>query len=330
VPRHSPIRALFAVAAGPRTGFGHLVRARSLARALGIVPIVVLRGTSRTRRRAELLGCRVVSAGSVPALRHLAPDVVVVDDPSAAAVAAWVRRARRANLPVATVHDLGIAAQASDLIVDGSLAPNMKARGRFATLNGPDYMILDPAILGLRQRGVRGVARRPRVLIALGGGDSAAAALPLARLIAARAPTVEVVTAGGFVGNRRGPNGLAADLARATVAVVAGGVTLYEACALGVPTVAVAVGSSQHVTIRAMARRGATIDGGRWRQTPSGRGGVTPEEVARQVERLLADTSLRRRMARSGRRVVDGRGALRVGEWLRQLVGASQRARHVA
>ena len=38
------LRILFRAAAGPRRGFGHLVRCRSLARALGVRPLVALRG----------------------------------------------------------------------------------------------------------------------------------------------------------------------------------------------------------------------------------------------------------------------------------------------
>ena len=48
-----PVRALFRVAAGPRIGFGHLVRAGVLSRALGIdKPLVSLRGRGTTNRSA--------------------------------------------------------------------------------------------------------------------------------------------------------------------------------------------------------------------------------------------------------------------------------------
>jgi len=40
----SDLRVLFRVAAGPRRGFGHLVRCISLARAMGIRPLLCLRG----------------------------------------------------------------------------------------------------------------------------------------------------------------------------------------------------------------------------------------------------------------------------------------------
>jgi spore coat polysaccharide biosynthesis predicted glycosyltransferase SpsG len=113
------------------------------------------------------------------------------------------------------------------------------------------------------------------------------------------------------------------------VAIVAGGVTLYEACALGVPVVAVALNAAQHVTIRAVARRGAAVDAGSVATRPgrsaaaSGfRRSKTIERVAREVDRLLRDPAARRRMALAGRRLVDGRGAARVAARLRQLPAA--------
>jgi len=49
MPITSGMTVVFRVAAGPRLGFGHLVRCRSLARALGVTPRVWLRGSAATR-----------------------------------------------------------------------------------------------------------------------------------------------------------------------------------------------------------------------------------------------------------------------------------------
>jgi UDP-2,4-diacetamido-2,4,6-trideoxy-beta-L-altropyranose hydrolase len=345
-------RVLFAVAAGPRTGFGHLIRARSLARALGVEFTVALRGSIATRRRAVALGARIVDVGGVVTLRDGDPDVLIVDDPIRAEVARWVRRARRAGVPVATVHDLGISAVASDLVIDGTVAPNRRIRGRVDTVHGPAYMILDPSIFHSESDpthtgsdpglGSDGAARR--VLVALGGGSSAAGAQRIADAIEDAVPGVVVCVARGFAGRRRGPDGLAGELARATVAVVAGGVTLYETCALGVPAVAVPLSPRQQITVRAIAQHGAAIDAGRVpsgssRRPPASRNrrqratrkGVASgfsRKIGQHVARLLADAAARKRMSRAGRRLVDGRGAFRVAAAVRRL--ARTRVPHVA
>jgi spore coat polysaccharide biosynthesis predicted glycosyltransferase SpsG len=100
-------------------------------------------------------------------------------------------------------------------------------------------------------------------------------------------------------------------------------VTLYEACALGVPVVAVALNRLQHTTIQAIARRGAAIDAGAI--------GPATARVALEIDRLLRDPAARRRMGMAGRALVDGRGAARVAARLRHLAAVmGGRIRHVA
>ena len=324
MPAAAHFRVIFAAAAGPTIGFGHLVRCRSLARALGVQPLVSVRGTARTRRRAAAGGWPLVTIRNDEDLQRLDPHVLVVDDPSIKAVRTWVRRARRVGVAAATIHDLAIAAIDSDLVIDGSVQSPRGVDGRFGSLRGHLYTILDPRVRTTRERLTH--PRSRRVLVALGGGSRSAIAARLARAIAARAGDgdVDIRVAAGFTAGRRMPalasgkwihahGGLAEELSSTSVAVLAGGVTLYEACALGVPSVAVALTSAQHVTIRALARRGATVDGG----SVTDRG--TLDRVARAVERLIRDPASRRHMGAVGRRLIDARGAARVAARLRRL-----------
>jgi len=302
------IRALFRVAAGPRTGYGHLVRATVLARACGVEPVLSLRGGQAARRTARQLGCRVAAGTARQLLKAVRPDVVVIDDPSPVAAHRFCRAARRQGLRVASVHDLGLGYCDADLTIDGSIAqPHGTADG--CALLGTPYAILEPC---------GQPAARPRdagtVLIALGGGPRRQAARRLARMIATRHPQVSIRVAGGFAALRRTAadsrivwlppqRGLARELARADVAVVGGGVTLYEACAAGTPAVGVAVVPAQRPTICGFARLGAIRDGG----SPS-----HVRRAAAEVTRLIEQSALRARVAREARALVDGDGARRV------------------
>jgi spore coat polysaccharide biosynthesis predicted glycosyltransferase SpsG len=320
----SPLRVLFRAGAGPRIGFGHLVRCRSLARALGVNARVSIRGSAATRAAAALAGWQVLASDRDGEIRTTDPQLLIVDDPSPQAAAVWVRRARRLGIRVATIHDLGLGYVASDLGIDGSIEPRPGMRGGYGDLRGPAHAILDPAVAALRERHVD--ATPNQVLIALGGGSHVFQfAERLCRAIAADVPDATIRVAAGFADGRRrrplvhgewidAPDGLAAELAAASVAVVAGGVTLYEACALGVPAVAVAVTPAQHQTIRGFAAHGAAIDGG-----VSGTSGCTVEGVAADVGRLLRSRASGKRLAVAGQRLVDGRGAFRVAAALQQL-----------
>jgi spore coat polysaccharide biosynthesis predicted glycosyltransferase SpsG len=298
---------VFRVAAGPRLGFGHLMRVRALARALGVEPTLSIRGGVSARRAAAAIGRVVRDAAALDGARLL-----VVDDPGERHGRAWVRRARQRNVPCISIHDEAWAHDADLVVAPGLDAPRPETAA--AVLYGPDFYLLDPSIAGLRRTRATGARR---VLVALGGGRHVhRLAQPLADAIGARCPDAMVEIAAGFSPRRpelRGArwvtasSGLAPLLSSADVAVVAGGVTLYEACALGVPTVGLAVVPPQRRAIRAFARQRALIDAGL-----AGADGRAIRAAANGVARLLGDRRLRAATGTAARRLIDGRGAARI------------------
>jgi spore coat polysaccharide biosynthesis predicted glycosyltransferase SpsG len=322
--RSADLRVLFCVAAGPRRGFGHLLRCRALARALGVRPLIAVRGGTSVVDTALALGCDVVKGHPRRAVAALAPDVVIVDDPIAAPAARWMAAARRRGSLVVSIHDLGRGHCGGDLVVDGSVTRTPR-RSRRRTLAGPRFAVVDPSLRARR----RATGRRPRVLISLGGGPRAALAAAIAREIARLAPDAEIRIAAGFLpaADRRvhskirwikTPDGLGAELAAADVAVVGGGVSLYEACVVGVPAVAVPVVKEQEPTVRAMVRRGAAL--GRARV------GTAAAVVAGDAGALLGDANRRRVVARTARALVDGAGAARVAAVITTLANRDWRS----
>jgi spore coat polysaccharide biosynthesis predicted glycosyltransferase SpsG len=318
----SDLRVLFRAPAGARRGFGHLLRCRSLARAIGVRPLIAIRGPEHSVHVALRLGCDVVK-GTPSLVAAMRPDILIVDDPMSRDAARWIAAARKAGVPVASIHDLGLGCLDADLLIDGSVTPGIAAR-RKRTASGPAYAILDPGLP--RPRSASSPARR--VVVSLGGGPRAEIACAIAGEIARRAPEVEVRIVGGFVSDappasvrRRTPANvtwtgasthLPGELAHAAVAVVGGGMSLYEACAIGAAAVAVPVVPAQRRTIAGFVDRGAAL--GRPRST------VTPRRIAEDVLKLLRTQSLRRKVAQRARRLVDGRGASRVARAIRQLV----------
>ena len=327
---------LFRVAAGPRMGFGHLTRALTLARALRVVPWISVRGGPAARAAVSRLGGSL-AGGDRPGevLDGVGAALLVVDDRVASRTAPWRRAARRRGVPITSIHDLGLGLADADLVIDGSVCPGPSAACRCETRLGPDYAILRPEFERGRTR-PRPRAGRPSVLIALGGNPRRTAALALARRLA-RLPGAPVVRiAQGFVGGPRPmlPQGIRPVpparfddvLRRATVALVGGGLTLYEAACLGVPCVAVDVHPSQRPTVSAFARRGAVLDGGSLARRPSA-GSLRATEAC--VERLLADERLRVEIGRAARGIVDGHGADRVARVLREQFPAAMGKRAV-
>jgi spore coat polysaccharide biosynthesis predicted glycosyltransferase SpsG len=102
-------------------------------------------------------------------------------------------------------------------------------------------------------------------------------------------------------------------LASASAAVVAGGLTLYEAAALGVPVVAIPVVPAQRPTVRAFGQAGLALTG------------TSAASVSASLVRLLTRPRVGRSMTRKGPRVVDGLGAHRVAGALEALMRRAAR-----
>lgn len=325
------MRVLFRVAAGPRIGFGHLVRCRSLARVLGVEPTVSVRGSRVTHRVAVARGLDVRPGGIALLNGGTRPDVLVVDDPSAPQAAQWVRRAREQRVPVATLHDLGLGYVESDLAIDGSIDPGVALTT--VALRGPMYAVLDPSVAATRQLAPR---VRHGVLIALGGGEHVHRhGSDLAAAILERRPEVSIRIVEGFSGRSThpthpgvqwvsSPDGLADELRHAAVAVVAGGLTLYEAAALGTPTVAMAVVTAQQPTIRGFARRAAIVDAGIVTHP------TAPANAADAVANLLTHPAQAARLGKTAARLVDGLGAFRAADAILQLADLGEDSFHAA
>jgi UDP-N-acetylglucosamine:LPS N-acetylglucosamine transferase len=177
------------------------------------------------------------------------------------------------------------------------------------------------------------------VVIGLGGGRQAAAGVSIVRHLwraleaRPRQSRVRVLLSLGLESNAYGadrnlaagtvvpPARFRAALEGATVAVVAGGTTLYEACALGTPVVAVPVVPGQSTTIRRFVRAGlaagvttgaAPVGSDRWGRA-----------VATAALDLLADAGRRSTLSARGPRAIDGRGAQRVAQAIAGLLAGA-------
>ena len=309
------LRVLFCAAAGARRGYGHLVRSLSFARALGVRPLIAVRGTQEARDVALGLGAEVVVSHATRAIRALRPDVVIVDDPSTPHAQRRIDAARRVGALVVTIHDLGLGCAEGDVVIDGSIASPVSARPGRVSLVGAQFAILGEQYSAAPSH--RRTIARKNVLIALGGGPHVKTAVAIARAIVLADPKAQVRIAGGFVARARnlGPRvtwvnarrGLGPELAGADVAVVGGGVSLYEACAMGVPSVALPVVNGQVPTVRAFAKCGAAIG----LERVGFNGGAGIRVAAAQAVALLNSPHQREALARRSTRLVDGQGASR-------------------
>ena len=268
-----------------------------------------------------------IAGPAADVMARLRPEILVIDDPSAAAARVWCETARRAGIPVASVHDLGTAFCGADLTIDGSIV-RLRQRGAAARcpgrlLAGVRYTVLDEALRSVRPTG----APASSVLIALGGGPRHGVARRLALAIREARPALRIRVAGGFgrtdardadgitwLGPQRG---LASELASCGVAITGGGVSLYEAVTLRTPVVAWPVVRSQMPTVEAFGRKGlaaAVMPG--------------PRRLERAVNAVLSAIDSGGAARPHGRRHgFDGRGARRAASAIRSLARQASEVR---
>ena len=237
-------------------------------------------------------------------------DVVVVDSYRMRADSDLFAAAR----VIAAVDDLALDL-AVDLVVDpspGALgAAHRRAR---RVLAGAAYALVPAPPAGAAETAVDGPVAR--VLVTTGAADAGGVGARIAGALQVTVPGVEIRLVVGPWGASgvpdgvvpvRSPDGLASELAAASVVVTAGGVALLEACLLGRPIVALALAGNQRQAVFGLEREGAVI-------------AATPDAVPGVVKGLMDDRSRRIELAHAARSAIDGKGATRVVDVLEQLV----------
>ena len=324
-------------------GYGHLVRSASLASAWRAAGGEALLVTSCERLPGDLEGEMIEI---VPPSRDTGDDlaalarIVSAHPPDWLAIdgyqfdRAYVASARSFSRRVLLIADQpNDATIAADGVLDQNLGaedlPYRTAPGALR-LFGPRYALLRAqfaAAIGVRP--VR--TRADRVLLIMGASDIAGRIPDLMRAIDAEIdyPIEVAVVVGAGSANVMSIEAVAASSRRARFqvhhdppdlwqlmtsaddAVSAAGSTVWELCALGVPTVLVTVAANQVRGAAALDRAGAAINLG-----PVA--ALTARDLGVRLRSILGDAPLRARLAAAASALADGRGAGRVVEALRE------------
>lgn len=321
---NAPLRMTVLTEAGHGPGLGHLRRCVALGTAaadLGARVRVLVAGNVPPEPprdgRLEFEACDWVQGG-VASLDHRATDVVVID--SYAATGTFLSRlAARAPCTV-LIDDLADRPTPVDVVVNGGFhASHRTYRGKPDTsyLLGPQYVLLDPAFATPLSRPSAGVVRR--VLVTLGGDAPSERFETVIDVVRRVGPDTHLdLVVGPFttwnpadrdrVRIHRGLSSLRARMLAADLAITAGGMTLYECLASGVPIVALTIADNQRLNVASLGAAGLLVDGG-----PS---------LETALRRLVEDAGLRATMSRRGRELVDGAGARRVASEIQRVAAA--------
>lgn len=227
------------------------------------------------------------------------------------------------------IDDLALKAHDCDLLLNQNPLPDLPARyaGRVPpncqVLFGPEYALLDPTFAQLRQVAKRKFDVPKTLLVSMGGADKNGATMFVLNAIQeARASHLHVEVVVGSAnpdkttikqfcvlhGNatyHEQTDQMPKLIAQADVAIGAGGISQWERCCLGLPSIVIAIADIQEETMRSLAEKEACIYLGPANALDIG-------HLARKVDDLLANEAQRRTMSESGLALVDGHGAERV------------------
>jgi UDP-2,4-diacetamido-2,4,6-trideoxy-beta-L-altropyranose hydrolase len=244
--------------------------------------------------------------------------------------ARWHGMMRQAVDRLLVIDDLADRQLDCDILVDQNL---QEAVGRYAglvrrtdcrTLLGPRFAIIAPAFERLRGDVLaRPIGDVARLSVFLGGMDvSGATILALNALTKAGVDGLEV----DVIANRQNPrfeeiaewcdarkaasliphaSDMASLLARADLAIGAGGVTMWERCCLGIPSVVVIIAKNQRSGARAIAFEQAAVVAGDASE-------LDEDRLASILGPLARDREQRSRLRTKSSALVDGKGRNRV------------------
>ncbi len=328
-------------------GIGHFARATSVADALKRHPgVEILLATKKSSAPfvpaffSDFIDIVFLSADAASpeaatrALtdRDVQPDVVYLDHYGE--VPAWEAAAKRMGFHLVAMDDLN-AARMSDVIVRPHFRSQASGdtRGiRSVLLEGMAYVPLSDLVARQSSNWREKRLQRPELLnICFGGSDPTnETAKALEALAGQEDLRIDVMIGRGariapevfdrfgrmdqFTFHHAPDRAHAIELlAKADMALGAGGLMLWERLCLGVPSLVICVADNQRAQIELMAEKGVVSFAGVHSD-------VTQACLVEAFNVFRQDTAARMRMARMGRTLVDGRGAVRLAAMIRSLL----------
>lgn len=320
---------------------GHVMRCLSLVRELerlsALTPVFVMRGFAAGVRWVERHAYDVAELPSNLSLEDEAVRVrVLIEARHAKGVITDLRRLpsgfleaiQAAGAVSVVIDEWGRQAIRADLLTNGTIVPgwhHYELEGTVRCCLGPRFALLEPQFAALHDQPRPPRTGSQRILIALGGDDPFFLTVKIMRAVERLSRPLEVMTVIGpaFTNGeeirriagasrhwstvREGVSNMAELLVESDVALTGGGLIALEMACVGTPGFIVCEVSHQLETAAVLEQHGAAVNV--WFGVAA-----SEEDIARDVAALLGDEDRRRRMSEAGKRLIDGKGCLRVAQ----------------
>ncbi len=273
------------------------------------------------------------------------PEVLFIDFPHHVRRSEYGDNAKKRGIVNVVFDDMLLNGETADVVINPSLVITKQPRvnsqsfytgGEYTVINGsflpPPTHPLDgcPALLckeGKREADIRKCVKN--ILITMGGSDPTMQTEKIINSLLithyselinidvvigmAYKEKTEVRSQKSEVRIHHDVKNMAELMAKADMAFVAGGITLYEAASMGLPVIVIAQDKYQELAAMEFQKRGF----GKYLGFFSD---VTKDMISEGFKELINDYDRRKRMSDIGRGLVDGKGVYRVAEIIKTQV----------
>lgn len=258
-------------------------------------------------------------------------DWIIVDH--YALDSAWEKVVRGGNRRIFVIDDLANRAHDCDILLDQNFYKSADKRylhlapKTCRTLLGPRFALIHRDYREQRASRIQHKGKINHILVCFGGADAHGETLKALQALKKTKPdsvSVEIVTGAlnpheksiqalasemSHTSCHRQVSSLAPLMAKADLAIGAGGVTTWERCALGLPSIAAAIAENQVELLSDMAEAGNIIYLGESAET-------TADHYAQALADLWSSPGRVQRLSQASAALTDAKGALRAARAL--------------
>lgn len=213
-----------------------------------------------------------------------------------------------------------------NLLINGNVYAedlDYPVNGRTQRLLGASYTIIREAFRNIYDVKKVITDSPNRILITFGGSDPENLTLRLVDLLSdfeTEFKSIDVVAGNGYtdfvnlkarildsphIRLHRNVTDMENFMISADMAVSAAGTTTYELVSMGVPTILISAADNQDQIGKAMAKKGAALFCGKYRQ-------ISDQDILDTILRMKTDTGLRKKLSMTGKKIIDCRGPERI------------------
>ncbi len=325
-------KVLIITIGGHEIGMGHVMRCLSLANLLRSEKASVsfcLKNGYDSEECLSTVSNKVKSEGFY--VRYLEdkidkifdeerPDVLFIDFPHHVSRSEYGDNAKKRGIANIVFDDMLLNGETADVVINPSLVITKQPRVNSQSFyTGGEYTVINGSFHDkpFHLRKIRKDVKN--ILITMGGSDPTRQTEKiLSSLIENNIDAnIDVVIGMAYKGKftvhssqftvHHDVKNMAELMAKADMAFVAGGITLYEAASIGLPVIVIAQDKYQEMAAMEFQKRGFGEYLGFFSD-------VTKDMVSESFKELLNDYDRRKKMSDIGRKIVDGKGVYRVAE----------------